>query len=331
MTRAAARLVPLALASMLALTACSSGATQSGGTASGSGDGTITVTDNNGQVQVPTNPARVVALDNTSFETLHAMGVKPVAVPKRLLPNSMQAWNDDPEILDVGTHTEPKLEVINEAAPDLIVGGKRFLRHTDTLKTIAPVIDLAPNVEQSGYLDKLKNQTTALGQIFGQEEMATQLGQELDTASQAAAQSTTGQSVFLANHNGGKIDNGAGRMAPLIQPLGMTDVFAATDEPTGGSATPGSESVHQDSGLAPETIAAVDPDWMIVMDRDAATAEPGETVTAAKATVDAQRAWANTTFMQRNQVVYLEPDFYTTEGIQAYTRAYQAINTTASQ
>ncbi len=321
MTRAA-RLAPFALASMLALTACSSGAAESGGTASEGGAGTITITDNNGQVQVPTNPARVVALDNTSFETLHAMGVKPVAVPKRLLPNSMQAWNDDPEILDVGTHTEPKLEVINEAAPDLIVGGKRFLRHTDTLKTIAPVVDLAPNVEQSGYLDKLKNQTTALGQIFGQ---------ELDTASQAAAQSTTGQSVFLANHNGGKIDNGAGRMGPLIQPLGMTDVFAATDEPTGGSATPGSESVHQDSGLAPETIAAVDPDWMIVMDRDAATAEPGETVTAAKATVDAQRAWANTTFMQRNQVVYLEPDFYTTEGIQAYTRAYQAINTTASQ
>lgn len=329
MTRPA-RLAPLALASMLALTACGGGTSGSSSTDSESGEGMITVTDNTGQVQVPTNPARVVALDNTSFETLHAMGVTPVAVPKRLLPSSMSDWENDPQILDVGTHTEPKLEVINQADPDLIVGGKRFVRHSDTLKTIAPVLDLAPSVEASGYLDKLKNQTTVLGQVFGQQEAANRLGQELDTASQGAAQVTTGQSVFLANHNGGKIDNGAGRMAPLIQPLGMTDVFASTDEATSG-ATPGSESVHQDSGLAPETIAAVDPDWMLVMDRDAATAEPGETVTAAKATVEAQRAWANTTFMRQNQVVYLEPDFYTTEGIQAYTRAYQAISAAASQ
>ncbi len=204
--------------------------------------------------------------------------------------------------------------MINEAAPDLIVGGKRFQEQTETLSAIAPVIDLAPNVETRGYVEALKAQTTTLGEIFGAEDVAEHLNAELDAAVERAAALTDGQTVFLANHNGGKIDNGAGRMAPLIEPLSMTDVFS-------GQAG-GSDSIHNDSGLAPETIAQANPDWVIVLDRDAVAAE---NATPAQATIEAQQAWANTTFNTKNQVVYLDKDFYVTEGIHAYTAFYNQL------
>lgn len=316
-------LAPLALVSTLALAACGGGqqsgaAGTSGSSESPSQGGTVQVQSAGGTVEVPANPQRVVALDNTSFQTLLEMGVTPVAAPKQLLPASVNTWKQSTDVIDVGTHREPKFEAINEARPDLIIGGKRFQDHTETLSKVATVIDIAPDPDKSDYVAQLKQQTTTLGEIFGKQDVATKLNSELDDAVTKAKAGTDGQTVFLANHNGGKIDKGAGRLAPIIEPLNMKDVFASTDA--------NSESVHQDSGLAPETVAQANPDWMIVMDRDAAVSQnQGTTAKAAQATVEAQTAWNDTTFKKNNQIVYLAPDFYITEGIQAYTSAYTAI------
>lgn len=322
--RLARAVTPLALASTLALVLAGCGgntsgeAGSSGETGSGSG-GTVAVEANNGTVEVPAHPQRVVALDSTSFQTLQEMGITPVAAPKQLLPGSMNEWKSNEDIIDVGTHREPRLEAVNQAQPDLIVGGKRFEDHTQTLSTIAPVIDLAADTDKPDYVNQLKTQTTSLGEIFGKQDVADQLNADLDEAVRKAADGTTGQTVFLANHNGGKIDNGAGRLSSIIEPLNMTDVFAKESQDAN------SDSIHQDSGLAPETVAQADPDWMIVMDRDAATATGATTARAAQATVAAQTAWNNTTFVQQDQIVYLPADFYVTEGIHAYTDAYTAI------
>ncbi|MDO5626744.1 MAG: ABC transporter substrate-binding protein [Mobilicoccus sp.] len=284
---------------------------------------TVTVSTKAGDVEVPRHPQRVVALDSTSFETLQAFGITPVAAPKQLLPKDLNAWKDDANILDVGTHREPKLEVVAQAQPDLIIGGKRFEKVTADLQKAGTVIDIAPSTEQEGYVEALKQQTTTLGEIFGQETKAAELNDALDSSIERAAAVSTGQSVFLANHNGGKIDNAAGRIGVLLQPLDMTDVFDTEAN---------SESIHQDSGLAPETVAQENPDVMIVMDRDAAVSTPGgEAPTPASRTVEAQTAWANTTFVQNNDIIYLRDTFYVTEGIQAYTDAYTQIAETLGQ
>lgn len=304
-------LIVAAAAAGLTLTACGSNEAVP---ASQSDARTITVQTNTGELTVPVNPERVVALDSTSFETLQEFGIKPVAVPKQLLPESLSQWAEDPGIIDIGTHREPRLEQINAADPDLIVGGKRFVEYTETLSATAPVLDLAPNVEAADYVDALKQQTTVLGEVFAAQPEAERLNAELDAAVAEAAGMTNGQTVFLANHNGGKIDNGAGRMAPLIEPLAMTDVFA--------SDRGGSDSVHTDSGLSPETVAQANPDWVFVLDRDAAVGSGAE---PARATIEAQQLWRNSTFITRNQVLYLDNDFYVTEGIHAYTNFYRQL------
>lgn len=308
------------LATGLVLTGCSS--SSENGPPSGE---TITVSTNAGEVEVPKNPTRVVALDNTSIETLKAFGVTPVAIPKSLYAKDVFAdWIADDDIKDVGSHNEPKLDVVEDVEPDLILGGYRFGKYTDDLQTIAAesngaFIDIAASDDApDGRQAALISQTETLGRIFGQEDRATEIIEDYQAKRERARAAATGESVFLANVNGGKIDNGAKRMQPLVAPLEMTDVFAGE-----------AGDVHHNSGLSPEAIAAANPSWVIVMDRDAAV-EPkdGQTPQTAAQVFAAQEAFAGTTFADRGQIVYLDPFYYLREGIQGYGDSYATIATT---
>ncbi|WP_411146868.1 ABC transporter substrate-binding protein [Streptomyces sp. x-80] len=305
-----------------ALSACGgSGSDKTSDADKAKGQGSVTVATSKGEMTVPRKPARVVALDNTSFATLKAFGVKPVAVPKTLLPKEgFEDWKSDSSIGDAGSHREPKFEAINAAEPDLIVGGYRFASHQDKLSKIAKTVDVAPSDEaKGGYVNSLKTQTEALGKIFGQEAKAKEIVAALDKAKGAAAAATKGEKVFLGVASAGKIDNGASRIGRLIEPLKLKNVLSAEGQD--------SNSVHNNSGLAPETVAQLNPDWLIVMDRDAAVTDPGKETVAAKKLVDGMEAWDKTTFRKQGQVVYLPSDFYVTEGAQSYTAAFDQVAT----
>ncbi|MEV3869777.1 ABC transporter substrate-binding protein [Streptomyces sp. NPDC049906] len=285
-------------------------------------EATVTVATAKGDLDVPVKPAKVAALDNTSFATLKAFGVKPVAVPKALLPKEgFEDWQNDSSIKDVGTHREPKFEALNAAEPDVIIGGYRFSDHHDKLAKIATTVDVSPSDEaKDGYVNALKTQTQELGKIFGQEAKAKEIVGALDKAEKDAVAATKGESVFLAVASAGKIDNGASRIGRLSQPLNLKNVLSAEGED--------STSVHNDSGLAPETVAKLNPDWVIMLDRDAAVGtEDGSEAVAAKKIVDGMEAWDKTTFRKQDQVIYLAPDFYLSEGAQAYTDAFNQVAT----
>lgn len=297
----------------------SSSSSDDGKETEGKGAGEVKIATNLGDQTVAKSPERVAALDNTSFATLKALGVKPVAVPKGLLPaTGFEDWEKDDSIADIGTHREPKLEELNAAEPDLIIGGYRFGDYQDQLAKIATTIDLAPSDEaKGGYVASLKTQTETLGEVFGKEKQAEAIVEKLDAAEQSAVDATDGESVFLAVATAGKVDNGASRIGRLAEPLNLKNVLAAKDQEE--------TSVHNDSGLAPETIAQLDPDWMIVMDRDAAVAKEGQEATPAKTLIEGQEAWKKSTFREKNHVIYLPSDFYVTEGAQAYTVAFQQV------
>ncbi|GAA2258163.1 siderophore ABC transporter substrate-binding protein [Streptomyces amakusaensis] len=307
-----------ALCAGMVLSACGESGKES---ESGKSQGEVTVTTAKGKLEVPLKPARVAALDNTSFATLKAFGIKPVAVPKGLLPpQGFEDWKNDSSIKDIGTHREPKFEALNASEPDLIIGGYRFTDHHDKLAKIAKTVDVAPSDEaKGGYVNALKTQTQELGKIFGQEAKAKEIVAALDKAEKSATDATKGESVFLAVASAGKVDNGASRIGRLAEPLNLKNVLSSEGEE--------STSVHDNSGLAPETIAKLNPDWVIMLDRDAAVgAESGEAI-AAKKVVDGMEAWDKTTFRQKDQVIYLAGDFYLTEGIQAYTDAFDSVAT----
>lgn len=281
---------------------------------------TVAIASNLGEVEVPVLPERIAVLDNTAMETVRDLGITPVAAPLALIPESgFEEWHADDEIADVGTHREPDFEALAAAAPDLIIGGYRFSDAQDELEGIAQTIDIAASEEfEGGWLASLEQQTTALGQIFGAPTEAQAVIDELDAAAAAAAAAAPDESVFLGVVSGGQLDNGADRIGRVIEGLPLTDVFAGEEG-----------DVHGDSGLAAETIAQANPDWAIILDRDAGTAT--EDAQPALSVIEGNEALANTAFLTEGQIVVLEPDFYRLEGAQSFTRAFQQLTEAFSQ
>ncbi|WP_040165824.1 siderophore ABC transporter substrate-binding protein [Microbacterium gorillae] len=282
----------------------------------------VTFTDNHGEVTVPVNPERVVALDNTALQTLNDWDVTLVAAPKPVMGKVWPKYIDDEAVLNVGSHREPDLEKIVEAEPDLVIGGYRFASHYDEIKTLAdPVIELDPR-DGEAISAELKRQTTALGQIFAREDDAAALNSALDDAIAAAKKNYDGESTVIGLiASGGKLGfsaPGEGRgIGSLYTELKLVPGIDREIE--------GESADHKGDEIGVEAIAAANPEWLIVLDRDGAVASDTAEYVPAADIVAANEALKNVPAVKKNQIIYLNSNFYLTEGIQAYTELYQSL------
>lgn len=315
----------------LALAACGgadTGTEAATGTASTAGSesatasdaGTVTITDNHGEIEVPVNPQRVVALDNHVFETLDSWDVPLVAAPKTIMGDVWPAYTDDAAVLDVGSHREPNLEAIIEAQPDLIIGGYRFSESYADIKAQNPdavVIELAPREGEDPEAE-MTRQVEILGQIFDREDDAAAIvaAYEESIASASDAYNGTDTVIGLLT-SGGEIAYSApvtGRSIGVLFPtLGLTPAIEQA-----------AEDVSHGDDISVEAIAAANPDWLIVLDRDGSGVGEGE-YTSAQELIGGSEALAGVTAVAQEQIVYLDPSFYLTEDIQAYTALYDQI------
>ncbi|MDF2991271.1 MAG: ABC-type enterochelin transport system, periplasmic component [Microbacterium sp.] len=308
---------PLAAASLVAALALTGCASEAAAPATESAAATtVTVEDNHGSIEVPVDPERVVALDNTTFETLSEWGVTLVAAPKPLMYDLWPSLSGGDEVLDAGLHREPDIEAILSAEPDLIVGGYRFREIYDQLKEIQPAtIETSPR-DGEDHTSELKRQTTILGQVFDKNDEAAKLSADLDAAiSDAKSAYDPTQTVMGLITSGGKIAYaapGEGRGVGVLFPtLGLTPALERSAE----------DASHGDD-ISVEAIAAANPEWLFVLDRDAMFGEDG--YVSAKELVENAEALKNVPAVQKNQIVYLDGSFYLDEGIQAYTKLYRS-------
>lgn len=308
--------VPLALT----LAACSAD-TESQAGETGGEPRTVTVEDNHGTVEVPVDPARVVALDNHVFETLSAWDVPLVAAPKGIMGDGLwPEYTDDDAVLDVGMHREPNLESIVAAEPDLVIGGYRFASSYDDIKAQNPdavVIEIDPR-DGEDPSDELARQIEILGEIFDRQAEAAAIVADYDAAVDAAATAYDGESTVVGLiTSGGEISYSApvtGRSIGVLFPaLGLQPAIEQAAEDTS----------HGDD-ISVEAIASANPDWIIVLDRDGAGVGEGD-YRPAKELIEGSEALASVTAVAEQQVVYLDPDFYLTEDIQAYTALYEQV------
>ncbi len=306
----------------LFLTACG-GSTQAadGSAASDAGGapaGTVEVEDNNGAQTVQTPPASVVATDNRTFETLEAWGVTLTAAARALMPTTI-GYKDDESIIDLGNHREPDLEAVVAAEPTLIINGQRFADYHDDFVKYAPdatILELDPRDDQP-FADELKRQVAALGQIFGKETEAEQLGTDLDAAMERVRSAYDGSSTIMAvTTSGGDIGYiapGAGRtLGWTFEALGLVpalEVEGASDD-------------HQGDDISVEAIADANPDWILVMDRDAAISADDPEYVPANEILDSSDALASVTAVSEGNIVYMPADTYTNESIQTYTEFF---------
>lgn len=315
----------VAVASTLALAACAPSAgegTLSSPSSTGAGaENVVTVEDNNGTHTVTSPPTSVVSLDNRTFETLSDWGIELTAAPRALMPPRI-AYQSDESIPDIGTHNEPNLETIVAAQPDLILNGQRFTGFFDDIAALAPnavQLNLEPR-EGQPFAAELKRQITALGTVFAKHAEAEALNADFDAAIQAVLDSySPGETVMAVNVSGGNI----GYIAPSVgRTLGpVFDIFDLTP----ALAVDGASDDHQGDDISVEAIAAANPDWILVLDRDAAIRARVENYIPATTVIDSSAALQNVTAVREGHIVYMPEDTYTNESIQTYTEFFQAL------
>ncbi|MCA0252097.1 MAG: ABC transporter substrate-binding protein [Actinobacteria bacterium] len=282
---------------------------------------TIQVEDNHGTQTVTVPPTSVVATDNRLFQTLEEWGVKLTAAPIPLIPGDL-AYKTDASIADLGSHGEPDLEAVVAVEPDLIVNGQRFAQFYNDLKGLAPqaaIIELDPR-EGQPFDAELKRQVTVLGEVFGQQEKAAALVADFDASiARVKAAYDPGQKVMAVITSGGEINYAApgnGRtLGPVFDILGLTPALSVD-----GSTD------HQGDDISVEAIADSNPDWILVMDRDAgvggSAADPN--YKPANELLANSEALQNVTAVKEQRIVYMPQYTYVNEGIQTYTTFFNS-------
>jgi iron complex transport system substrate-binding protein len=294
---------------------------------------TVEITDIHGTVTVPVNPKNVVALDNRTFETLADWGIELAAVPKGVMPGD-SSYVSDASVQDIGNHSEPNLEIIAAVDPELVIVGQRFASYYEDIKALVPnaaVIDLSFDVsEESGtpgdnLVNGLKNSTIALGQIFDKNEEAQQLTADFDKSIEDAKAAYNGTDTIISVVvSGGEIGFSAPRSGRVWGP--MYEIFGWTS----ALEVDGSTSDHQGDDISVEAIAQSNPDWIFVLDRDAAISST-ENAVPAMDVINNSPALQNTTAVTKEQIVYAPNDTYTNESIQTYLELFENLASTLAE
>lgn len=170
-------LIPFTLLLVLLVSACSNGSTNEEGTESKEKDrksDTITYQSENGPVEVPADPQRVVVLSSFAGNVM-ALDVNLVGVDSwsKLNPR----W--DKELEGVEEVTDESLEKIIELNPDLIIGLSN-IKNVDKLKEIAPTVTYT-----YGKVDYL-TQHIEIGKLLNKEEEAQKWVDDFKKRAQAA-------------------------------------------------------------------------------------------------------------------------------------------------
>lgn len=305
-----------AAAAALLLSACGGAAQGGAGEAPTTSETTtVQVTDNTGTHTVQVPPGSVVALDNRTFQTLADWGIELSAAARTLMP-ATNPYKTDESIVDIGNHREPNLEALVAAEPDLIINGQRFTQFTEDITRLAPdAVQLSLEPRDGEAFDaELRRQTEILGEVFGKESEAAALVDAFDDAIAGVKEAyQPGDKVMAVIVSGGAIGYVAPHVGRTLGPV--FDIFDLTP----ALQVEGSSEDHQGDDISVEAIAAANPDWILVMDRDAAILADDAQHTPAQQVLESSEALANVTAIKQGHVVYMPADTYTNEGIQTYT------------
>ncbi|WJE27473.1 iron-hydroxamate ABC transporter substrate-binding protein [Bacillus cereus] len=152
--------ISLTVLFVLVMSACSNGSTDKKNDAKSKKSETITYQSENGKVEVPANPQRVVVLSSFAGNVM-SLGVNLVGVDSW----SKQNPRFDSKLKNVAEVSDESVEKIAELNPDLIIGLSN-IKNVDKLKKIAPTVTYT-----YGKVDYL-TQHLEIGKLLNKEKEA---------------------------------------------------------------------------------------------------------------------------------------------------------------
>lgn len=234
-------------------------------------------------------PQKVVVQDLALLDIFQSLAIPVAGVPSARYPQFLAQYEAN-SYVKTGSLFEPDEQVLRELNPDLIVVGRRSSRALETVQQLAPTVDLS--FDQEHLVQSVKQTTWQLGQWYGKEQRAAHYIERLDTQLAALRQTTAqaGTGLLLLTTNNKLIAQGPqSRYGVIFNEFGVQP--ALTDFPEGKGVE-----------LSIEDIERINPDWIYVIDRDAAVnkadAIPAQQLLKAVAHTQAER---------QPQLIYLDP------------------------
>ena len=231
---------------------------------------TITISTLNGnretmELAVPYDPQRIAVLDMASLDILDRLGVGDRVVGSATTAlDYLQAYVTNEEIANLGTIKEADLEAVMASEPDVIFIGGRLSSSYDALSEIAPVIYLATDTE-IGVVESVRQNATTIASLFGMEAEVDALMADFDARIDALAAFAEGQNAIVGLCTSGSFNvlGSDGRCSMISVEIGF-DNLGDGDV----TSTHGNESSF-------ELVVELNPDYIFVLDRDAAIATEG--------------------------------------------------------
>lgn len=248
----------------------SGGATEGGAAVEASAPETVTIQSLNGNqevvdLEVPYDPERIAILDMASLDILDSLGVGDRVVGSASTSlEYLQDYVAGDEIANLGTIKEADLEAVMACEPDVIFIGGRLASVYDQLSEIAPVVYLSTDTEK-GVVESVRENATTIASMFGLEDEVDELMAEFDARIDTLAQAAEGHTALVTLFTSGSVNvlGPDGRCSIISNEIGFTNI--AADEVT---ATHGNE-------VSFETIVEKDPEYIFVLNRDAAIGADG--------------------------------------------------------
>ena len=268
----------------------------------------ITITSLNGNreaadLEVPYNPQRIAILDMASLDILDALGLGDRVVGSAQTSlDYLQQYVTDENVANLGTIKEADLEAVMACEPDVIFIGGRLSGSYDALSEIAPVVYLSTDAE-IGVVESVRQNAATIASMFGLEDQVESLMADFSARVDALAAFAEGKTAVVGLCTSGSFNvlGSDGRCSIISVEIGF-DNLGDGDV----TSTHGNESSF-------ELIVELDPDYMFVLDRDAAIGTDGAQL--AQEIVENELVMGTRAY-QDGHIVYLAHPavWYTAEG-----------------
>ena len=269
---------------------------------------TVTITTLNGsrvkiEKEVPFNPERIAILDMAALDIIDALGEgsKVVGMASTSL-DYLSDYSSNTSLAKLGTIKEADLEAVMASEPDVIFIGGRLASSYDALEKIAPVIYLSTDNE-IGLVESVKRNATTIASLFGKENEVESMMAGFTARIDALRKIAEGKTAIVGLVTSGSLNilGADGRCSIISKEIGFKNL--ADDEVT---STHGNESSF-------EIVVKKAPDYMFILDRDAAINRAGAKL--AKEIVENDLVKSTDVYKNGNIIYLAHPAvWYTAEG-----------------
>lgn len=271
---------------------------------------TVTIKSLNGNkeetdLEVPYDAQRNAVMDMAALDILDSLGLGDRVVGSSSTSlDYLQDYVTNESVSNLGTIKEADMEAVMACEPDVIFIGGRLSSSYGVLSEIAPVVFLSTDTE-IGVVESMRKNASTIASMFGVEDQVDSLMSGFDTRIEALAAFAADKTAIVGMCTSGSFNvlGNDGRCSIIGVEVGFENIGVDAEIDT---STHGNEASF-------EFIVEKAPDYIFVMDRDAAIGTDGAQL--------AQEIMENELVMgtdayKNGSIVYLEHPavWYTAEG-----------------